>query len=136
MLSFGLLGCGDVARTRRGARRRRSGQAIRSGGLAAVLVLGMPVIPSAAAAADFTWSGATALGSGASNWSNGPNWVGGTAPSGSVGVLTFPALTSPPCTSTPPTDTCSQGTDDISGLSASGLTIDDTSGYFMQGTQA
>lgn len=87
-------------------------------------------VANASAAPDFTWSGAEPLG--ASNWSNGGNW-GGTAPSGSVGTLAFPALTSPACTANPPTATCHQSNNDVSGLNVSALSIDDGVGYQISG---
>jgi hypothetical protein len=98
-----------------------------------ILVLGMLVLPSAAAAADFAWNGATALGVGAGNWSNGTNWLGGTAPSAAVGTLSFPALTSTACTSMPRTDTCYLSTNNVSGISASGISIDDGVAYNLSG---
>src|SRR5436309_770885 len=51
--------------------------------------------------------------------------VGLFAPSGSVGTLSFPALTNAACTSSPPTDTCYQSSNDISGVNASAISIDD-----------
>lgn len=84
---------------------------------------------------DFTWSGATPSGTaGAQNWSNGTNWAGGTAPSGAVGTLSFPALTSPGCTAFPPTDVCYGSTNNIAGLGANALSIDDGVGYQIGGT--
>ena len=49
------------------------------------------------------------------------NWVGGTAPSGSVGTLTFPALTSGNY----------ETVNDITGLSANAISIDDGVGYSL-----
>ena len=97
------------------------------------LLLAAPV----SAAADFTWSGAapTGTGLGPLYWSNGANWVGGTAPSGSVGTLDFPQLTSSACTANPPTDTCYATHNDISGLAVNQLAIDDLlgDGYSLTG---
>ncbi len=73
-----------------------------------LMVLGV----APAAAADYTW----APGGQDLKWSTGANWAGATAPSGSVGTLTFPgrACSSP----------CSYATfDDIDGLTASTLAI-------------
>ncbi|HEY5318825.1 MAG TPA: Ig-like domain repeat protein [Solirubrobacteraceae bacterium] len=95
---------------------------VRRGGLMAVailtVVLGLP--SSAGALTDFSWSGASA----APNWSVGTNW-GGTAPSGSVGTLSFPALTG--CT------TCYQSSNDVTGLSANAISIDDGVPYDITG---
>jgi hypothetical protein len=85
---------------------------------------------SASALTDYTWVGAAAPGS--ANWSSATNW-GGSAPSGSVGTLTFPALTSGACTATPPTATCYASTNDVVGLNASGISIDDGESYVIDG---
>ncbi len=80
----------------------------------------MAALPGTASAlTNFTWSGATT----SIYWSSGGNWVGGAAPSGSVGTLTFPAL--PSCASP---NTCYLSVDDQSGaqsVSATGLSVDD-----------
>lgn len=83
---------------------------------------------TASAPTDYTWSGAGAT----SDWSNATNWGGG-APSGSVGVFSFPALTGSDCTSNPPAATCYQSTNDQTGISASGISIDDGVGYAISG---
>jgi hypothetical protein len=45
-----------------------------------------------AAAADFTWTGSDAPEN--TTWSDTNNWAGHSAPSGTIGMLAFPALTS------------------------------------------
>ncbi len=75
------------------------------------------------AQADFTWSGAAPGGQ--PFWSNASNWVGGTAPSGNVGTLSFPALRSSACISSPETDTCYQSENDVSGLHPNSVSIED-----------
>jgi hypothetical protein len=85
---------------------------------------------SAAAATNFTWTGASALGE--TKWSNGVNWEG-TAPSGSVGTLTFPALTSAACTANPAKATCYQSENDVGGLSVNAISIDDAAAYHITG---
>jgi hypothetical protein len=82
-----------------------------------------------AAAATFTWSGASAT----ANWSSPSNW-GGTAPNGAVGDLDFPAL-GPVCSGASP-PSCYESTNDLSGLSVGGLTIDDGAGYEITGDAA
>jgi hypothetical protein len=101
----------------------------------ALLVVGglLGFAEPAASAADFTWSGLTPNGATSANWSNGTNWVGDSAPGGSVGTLNFPALTSSACTASPPTDTCYTGANDLSGVSANSLTIDDGQNYTITG---
>src|SRR2546422_949717 len=77
---------------------------------AATLALAILAVPSPASAlTDLTWSG----GGADHNWSTGANW-GGTAPSGSVGTLTFPSS---------PGVCCPATTDDIAGLTASTLVL-------------
>jgi Bacterial Ig-like domain (group 3) len=83
---------------------------------------------NAEAATPFTWSG---QGS-AANWSQATNW-GNVAPSGSVGTLSFPALTNSACTSSPQTATCYQSDNDQSDLTAAGISIDDGAGYDITG---
>jgi hypothetical protein len=79
-------------------------------------------------APSFTWSGAGAPGS---DWSSSANW-GGSAPSGEVGTLTFPVLTSAACTANPATDTCYESTNDLAGLEANALSI--SAGYSITGS--
>jgi large repetitive protein len=78
--------------------------------------------PGAPAATSFTWSGAGSV----PNWSTGANWVGGNAPSGTAGTLAFPAL---------PTacKICYQSSNDLTGLRADGISIDDGTGYAVSG---
>jgi hypothetical protein len=89
------------------------------------------VTGGSAAAANFTWTGSGALGEG-SKWSNPANWEG-VAPAGAVGTLTFPTLANPACTPTPPSATCYQGSNDLTGLSVEGISIDDGVGYILGG---
>src|ERR1700682_5696912 len=93
------------------------------------------LLPAAAGAASFTWSGAELLSPSSAHWSNGANWEG-TAPSGTVETLTFPALTSSACTAKPPTATCYFGENDISGLKVKAIKIDDGVGYNITGSNA
>jgi hypothetical protein len=88
--------------------------------------------PAPASATDFTWSGAGSVG--ASNWSNTANWEGGSAPSGTVGKLSFPALSSGGCATNPPTSACYNSDNDLNGLNVKALSIDDSVGYFITGS--
>ena len=93
----------------------------------------MLLLPSiAAASTNYTWTGAAA--SGTENWSDGTNWEG-SAPSGTVSTLTFPALTSGACTGEPPTATCYESHNDVNGLNVNALAIDDGVGYFIEGNE-
>jgi hypothetical protein len=87
----------------------------------AALALSGLVVPRAAAATNFTWTGGAPFGE--SQWSNAANW-GGTAPSGAVGTLTFPPLA---CVMT----ACGSNFDDIVGLSTSSLVV--AGGYSLGG---
>jgi hypothetical protein len=91
---------------------------------------GFAVLASSAGAASFAWSGASPVDT--TSWSNGTNWAG-TAPSGSVETLTFPALTSGACTAKPPTATCYTSNNDVTGLNANAISIDDGVKYSLTG---
>jgi hypothetical protein len=95
---------------------------------ALVLLAGIGASP--ATAADYSWSGAAPAGS--AGWSNSGNWSGGTAPSGTVGTLTFPTLSSG-CSASPPTGTCYVSSNDVGGINADGLSIDNSGGYYTIG---
>jgi hypothetical protein len=107
---------------------------MRSGGVraqfvaVAAVVLGAFVAPAQASALDFTWTGA----GGSPAWSDAGNWSGASAPSGSVGTLTFPAVnTCSDCAST-----AYGSEDDVAGLSANALSIDDSASYNIYGPQS
>lgn len=102
-----------------------------AGLLAATLVVGaswLAPVPASAALTNFTWSGAGVDSS--IGWTNGGNWTGGVAPipDESIGTLTIPQLTS--CGG--PTS-CLLSNNDISGLSASAVSVVDTAGYEVSG---
>jgi hypothetical protein len=75
---------------------------------------------SAVAATTATWSG----GSTSDTWSTPGNWRGNAAPSGSVGVLNLPSLSSS-CAGW----SCSFGVDDIPSLAVGTLQIDSSNNY-------
>ena len=104
-----------------------------------MLVLGLGLcaaLPTAgsAAATDFTWSGAAPVGE--SNWSDGKNWQGGTAPSGTVETLTFPTPPSAACEELSVLDTCGNTNNNISGLSVNSLAFPDPHGALPSYTLA
>ncbi len=78
----------------------------------------------ASAVTNFTWTGASA-GSGPGSWSDSSNWQGDTAPSGVVGTLTFPKLTNGACTTFSTSEVCDDTSNDIGGLTVTGIAIDD-----------
>jgi hypothetical protein len=107
---------------------------LRRHGLAALAVLSavgtLLVTPAVAGAlTSFKWAGKASL----SSWSELGNWESGTAPSGKVETLTFPALTSSACTPVPPTAACYSSADNLTGVEANELVIDDGVGYFISG---
>jgi Big-like domain-containing protein len=79
-----------------------------------VVLLSVLAVPApASAATDYTWSGA-----GSGNWSNQENWLGGVAPSGTVGTLTFPYLGFPSLESDP-----YETKNDLVGISVNAMDI-------------
>ena len=59
---------------------------------ASATAIAMLLVPAVAGAAtSFTWTGEGPINPG---WSSPEDWEGGSAPSGEVGTLTFPVLTS------------------------------------------
>jgi hypothetical protein len=87
---------------------------------------------SAASARSFTWSGRSTT---TEDWSETANWEGGVAPTGAVGTLTFPRLTSFACEDEPRFHPCYFSEDDVSGLSAESVQIDDGEDYYIWGDQ-
>jgi len=88
--------------------------------LSAIAVL--LLVAAAPALADSTWGG----GGSDSNWSTATNWQNGTGPAASTadGTLTFPSMS---CSST-----CAS-TNDLGGVSLTGLTIDAKTSYNVTG---
>jgi hypothetical protein len=91
-----------------------------------VFVAGVLALAAASATANgpLTWSGASTTDA---NWSDGTNW-GGSAPSNPVTTLSFPSLTS--CASPA---TCYTSSNDVSGLSADAIALDDGAGHAGSG---
>jgi hypothetical protein len=111
-----------------GGRQSRGAVVLSALVVAAMALLLVPAV-SGAIVPSFTWTGKNS----SSSWSSTENWEGGTAPSGTVGTLTFPALTSPACTAKPPTATCYTSNNNVSGLEANALSIDDGVPYNISG---
>ncbi|MGC8512913.1 MAG: beta strand repeat-containing protein [Acidimicrobiales bacterium] len=88
----------------------------------AVGVVALPASTASAQPTNYTWTGTSTS---SANWSDGNNWAGSTSPSGTVGTLTFPDLSS--C-DTSPTVSCYTSSDDVSGVSATGLDL--TGGHY------
>jgi hypothetical protein len=77
-----------------------------------------------------TWTGATTLTNG---WSHASSWAGALAPAGALDTLVFPALTSGACASVPASAACYTSANDVSGLTANAINIDDGVGYSIGG---
>lgn len=92
------------------------------------------IVPAVASGASFTWAGEAATGE--TGWSKTTNWEGGVAPSGTVGTLTFPKLASPKCKTKPREAPCYASVDDISGIKANAISIDDASPYVIGAASA
>jgi hypothetical protein len=79
---------------------------------------------------NFTWSGGAPAGT--PDWSSTSNWVGGSAPSGAAGTLVFPALGAG-CSGASVTQTCYASNNDLTGVSADQVQLDDASSYTFTG---
>lgn len=104
-------------------------------GLLAAIVFALTAAPGAfASGSPYTWAGASTT---TEAWSEPANWQGDSAPTGSLAVseLAFPALTSVACTLEPRLHPCYFSENDISGLSAEALTLDDGNDYVIGGDQ-
>lgn len=89
--------------------------------LVAVVVCGCSLLLAATASAtDYTWQG----GGSSTAWSNGGNWLGGTAPVASevIGTLSLPLLPA-----------SQEADNNLSGLSVNHLQVDDSHGYVLSG---
>jgi hypothetical protein len=90
-----------------------------------------PSVPS------FTWSGRSAVMSESSfDWSLGTNWLGEETPTfdEAVRTLTFPLLGAA-CEGERPADACYRSDNDVNGLSAQALRLDNANDYVIAGHQ-
>jgi len=94
------------------------------------LTLALLAPGTASAAADLTWSGESHT---TEDWSEPINWSGASAPGAdqSLGTLTFPRLARQACIEG--REPCYISFNDVSGLSAEQLSIDDQGEYFIGG---
>lgn len=123
--------CAGCGRAHRHLQAQGGGRRVRLLGLILAVATVLLASATAADASTFKWSGDAA----ASNigWSNANNWVGNSAPSGTVN-LEFPHLSRTACNSEPPTEACYESEDDVSGLTAESLRIDDSGFYELEGS--
>ena len=92
----------------------------------------LPVPAALASALPFTWTGLSP----AENWSVGANWETGVSPTAAEEkTLMFPRLTSGECTSEPPTDSCYLSFNNVIGLTAESLQLDDANDYLIAGDE-
>jgi hypothetical protein len=117
----------------------RCGRAVRRGRAARLLclfmVLGVCLTSATTAVASpssFTWAGVSTTSDG---WSFPANWAGDAAPTAEIGTLTFPRLTSTACTTEPTQHPCYVSFNNVSGLSAESVQIDDGDGYLIGGDE-
>jgi alpha-tubulin suppressor-like RCC1 family protein len=85
-------------------------------------------------APSFTWSGQSSV---SEEWSLGANWETGLAPMAvtQIGTLAFPRLTSTACTVEEEIHPCYFSFNDVSGLSAEAMQIDDGDDYTIGGDE-
>ena len=102
----------------------------RSARLAALILISACTMPAVAAAKDFKWTGGAPPGDG--SWSIGANWAGGVPPSGSVGTLKFPKLGGG-CSVTQSPKACYSTDNDLHGLTANAISVENTQGYSLFG---
>jgi hypothetical protein len=98
--------------------------------LAALVLISACTMPAVAAAKDFRWTGGAPPGDG--SWSIGANWAGGVPPSGSVGTLKFPKLGGG-CSVTQSPKACYESDNDLQGLTANAISVENTQGYALFG---
>jgi hypothetical protein len=120
--------------SRRASQRRRYRVGTRA--TLALTVLGfclVQVSPALAAAPSFTWAGNGPIDE--ETWSLDGNWDEGSAPTAgeSMGTLTFPKLTDPACAAEPEEAACYFAFNDLGGLIAEAIHIDDGNEYFIGG---
>jgi hypothetical protein len=114
-----------------------SGRAARAlGSLVCVPILVMTASVVSANAESFTWAG-NSIGrtKSAAQWSVAGNWQGGTAPEPAQAIesLSFPHLAKGECESRTPEDACYLTDDEIAGLTANSLRLDDADDYLLDG---
>jgi hypothetical protein len=103
--------------------------------MTAVVALCLVLTPvSLASASSFTWSGGSTT---TEDWSEGENWEGLSPPKASsgIGTLSFPRLTSFACEDERHYHPCYFSENDIGGLSAESLQIDDGEDYEIWGDE-
>ena len=104
--------------------------------LGALAILGLSLVLASAAYASpmsFTWTGQSTI---TEDWSAPANWVGDASvpeTGEAIGTLTFPRLTNEVCEEKLGTEPCYISFNDVSGLSAESVQIDDANDYLIGG---
>jgi hypothetical protein len=100
--------------------------------LLAAIGLSLILAPAALASPSFTWTGESTI---TEDWSFAGNWEGDEAPAASTHIetLDLPRLTSTACTLERAEHPCYFSTNDVNGLSAGSMEIDDGDDYFLEG---
>jgi hypothetical protein len=121
---------GPAARTGRDTSRVWS--AARALCLLGAIGLSLLLAPAALASSSFTWTGASTI---SEDWSDAANWEGDQAPAASTHIetLDLPRLTSTACTLERAEHPCYISANDVQGLSAESMEIDDGDSYFLAG---
>jgi hypothetical protein len=106
--------------------------------LGVLAILGLSLVLTSAADASpmsFTWTGRSTI---TEDWSAPANWVGdaSTPEAGeTIGTLTFPRLTNEVCEDNLGTEPCYISYNNVSGLSAESVSIDDANDYEIGGDE-
>jgi hypothetical protein len=102
------------------------------GAIIAVACWAMHASLAQATVPSFTWAGHSTS---SAKWSDAGNWAGGIAPTSSenIGTLAFPRLTSVACTIEEESHPCYISDNDLTGLTAEALQIDDGDSYVIGG---
>jgi hypothetical protein len=114
---------------------RTGGRAVRVLGVLAILGLSLVLAPAAdASPMSFTWSGQSTI---TEDWSASANWAGDVEPTTgeAIGTLTFPRLTNEVCEEGLGTEPCYISYNNVSGLSAESVQIDDANDYLIGGNE-
>jgi hypothetical protein len=111
---------------------RNSRLPVRALCLLAAIGLSLILAPVALASPSFTWTGESTI---TEDWSFAGNWEGDQAPAASTHIetLDLPRLTSTACTLEPAEHPCYFSANDVTGLSAESMEIDDGDDYFLAG---
>jgi hypothetical protein len=109
-------------------------RAVRALVVLAIAGAGLALAPVADASSSLTWSGQSTV---TEDWSAPANWEGGSAPLAGedIGTLSFPELTSTVCLDEPATHRCYVSYNDVSGLTAESVQIDDGDEYLIGGEE-